>query len=163
MKNLILCALIFMLIPSIINAQEPFVIEVEVNSESKFLEIVQVGEKYYLSLDDLITVLPNSFKVTNGSLSIVTNNSKSTINTNTAPKTSPSSYSTVESRIDGEFNGWTGDTLFKLTNGQIWQQAEYNYKYVYKYSPKVKIVNTSSGWIMTVEGVDKSIKVKRLQ
>lgn len=35
----------------------------------------------------------------------------------------------IESEIEGEFNGWDGETIFKLTNGQIWQQAEYDYEY----------------------------------
>ena len=30
----------------------------------------------------------------------------------------------VESRIDGEFVGWRGHTVFKLENGQEWAQAE---------------------------------------
>src|SRR6202044_232769 len=31
----------------------------------------------------------------------------------------------IESSISGEFHGWDGETIFKLDNGQIWQQAEY--------------------------------------
>ena len=30
--------------------------------------------------------------------------------------------SVIESKIDGEFEGWEGDTIFKMMNGQIWQQ-----------------------------------------
>ena len=37
----------------------------------------------------------------------------------------------IESQIEGTFNGWTGETVFKLTNGQIWQQASYAYTYHY--------------------------------
>jgi hypothetical protein len=29
----------------------------------------------------------------------------------------------IETMIAGEFNGWEGETIFKLDNGQIWQQA----------------------------------------
>jgi hypothetical protein len=28
----------------------------------------------------------------------------------------------IESQIDGDFEGWDGETIFKLTNGEIWQQ-----------------------------------------
>ena len=38
---------------------------------------------------------------------------------------SPQPSDVIESQIDGEFEGWEGETIFKLTNGQIWQQAEY--------------------------------------
>ena len=33
----------------------------------------------------------------------------------------------IESQIDGEFEGWEGETVFVLTNGQIWQQSSYDY------------------------------------
>jgi hypothetical protein len=31
----------------------------------------------------------------------------------------------IESAITGEVQGWSGETIFKLDNGQIWQQAEH--------------------------------------
>ncbi len=77
--------------------------------------------------------------------------------------TKQESGNVIESRIDGEFSGWNGNTIFKLQNGQIWQQVEYSYKYAYKYCPKVKIINSSNGWVMQVDGIDKTIRVKRLK
>ena len=35
----------------------------------------------------------------------------------------------VESTLAGNFEGWSGETIFKLDNGQIWEQAEYAYTY----------------------------------
>ena len=35
----------------------------------------------------------------------------------------------IESRIISEFNGWSGDSIFELQNGQIWKQDKYKYKY----------------------------------
>ena len=69
----------------------------------------------------------------------------------------------IESRIDGDFEGWDGDTIFKLANGQIWQQVSYAYAYSYRYSPKVIIFRTSAGYEMTVEGVSGRIRVQRLR
>jgi hypothetical protein len=69
----------------------------------------------------------------------------------------------VESRIDGEFQGWDGETIFRLQNGQIWQQSTYAYKYSYKYSPKVVIYRSGAGYRMQVEGVDGTIGVRRLR
>ena len=43
----------------------------------------------------------------------------------------------IESQIEGTFNGWTGETVFKLTNGQIWQQASYAYTYHYRRPPRL--------------------------
>jgi hypothetical protein len=69
----------------------------------------------------------------------------------------------IESAINGEFNGWDGETIFKLSNGQIWQQAEYDYMYSYSYSPDVTIYSTQSGCRMKVEDEDETIPVKRLK
>lgn len=69
----------------------------------------------------------------------------------------------IETCIDDEFEGWDGDTIFKLCNGQIWQQEEYAYTYHYAYRPDVLIVKTATGYKMKVEGVSDSIRVKRLK
>ena len=68
----------------------------------------------------------------------------------------------VESQIDGEFSGWEGETIFKLTNGQIWQQSSYAYTYSYSYRPKVLIFKAGGGYQMKVDGVDGRITVTRL-
>lgn len=82
------------------------------------------------------------------------------------PPAQPASGQTanvVESQIDGEFNGWEGETIFKLRNGQIWQQSSYAYKYKYAYAPKVLIYKSETGYKMRVDGVDAEISVKRLK
>ncbi len=68
----------------------------------------------------------------------------------------------IESTIDGEFQGWDGETIFKLVNGQIWQQSSYQYHYHYAYMPRVMIYRTDRGYKMKVDGVDASIYVKRI-
>ena len=62
-----------------------------------------------------------------------------------------------------EFSGWEGETIFKLANGQIWQQTQYAYTYRYAYSPKVLIFKTRGGYKMQVEGMDKTIGVERIK
>lgn len=69
----------------------------------------------------------------------------------------------VESRIDGEFSGFDGETVFTLANGQIWQQSEYAYLYHYAYRPGVVIYRTDTGYKMKVDGVDREIGVKRIK
>jgi len=76
---------------------------------------------------------------------------------------SSSSSNVIESRIDGESEGFEGDTIFKLINGQIWQQVDGRYKYKYKYSPKVLIYKDGSSYKMSIEGIDKKIRVIRLK
>lgn len=69
----------------------------------------------------------------------------------------------IETSIDGEFGGWSGDTAFRLMNGQIWKQSSYNYTYSYKYSPKVLIYKSGGLCKLKVDGVDGEISVDRLK
>ena len=59
--------------------------------------------------------------------------------------------------------GWDGETIFKLDNGQIWQQASYAYHYAYKYHPSVIIFNSGGSYKMQVEGESERIEVNRLR
>ncbi len=69
----------------------------------------------------------------------------------------------VESNISGEFAGWSGETIFKLDNGQIWEQAEYDYMYSYQYHPDVTIYATTSGCRMKVEDEEDTLLVHRIK
>lgn len=79
------------------------------------------------------------------------------------PPTDNTTGDVVKSEIDGTFKGWTGKTIFKLTNGQIWEQAEYGYYYHYAYNPEVTIYKDGSSYIMLVDGVDEKLKVKLMK
>ena len=68
----------------------------------------------------------------------------------------------VESRVDGTFNGWDGDTIVVLVNGQVWQQSEYHYDYDYAYRPEVLVYRSGSGYKMWVLGTDEPVGVKQL-
>jgi hypothetical protein len=70
----------------------------------------------------------------------------------------------IETQMDGEFEGWDGETIFKLANGQIWQQTEYAYTYRYAFRPKVLIYRSQTGgWKMKVDGIDRAIGVEKLK
>lgn len=71
--------------------------------------------------------------------------------------------SVIESQIDGEFEGWEGETVVKLMNGQVWIQTEYYYEYHYAYMPDVLIYQSSGGWKMKVEGINKAVGVEQLR
>jgi len=80
----------------------------------------------------------------------------------TGPSYGSSNY--FESQIEGESEGWSGDTIYLLTNGQVWQQTEYYYTYHYAYRPDVIIYKDSmSGYKMQIEGIDKAVGVTRLK
>jgi len=59
-----------------------------------------------------------------------------------------------EGRIDGDFNGWEGETIYKLMAGHIIQQSSYYYHYHYAYAPSVIIYGSSGRYKIHVEGDD---------
>lgn len=67
-------------------------------------------------------------------------------------------YDVIESQIDGEFKGWSGDTSYKLTNGQVWKQAHYAYEYRYAYRPDVTICNINGMYVMSVDGLRMEVR-----
>lgn len=73
------------------------------------------------------------------------------------------SATTIESKIDGDFEGWDGDTIIKLENGQVWQQEDYYCSFDYAYCPKVIIFKSGSKMKMKVVGTDRSVEVKQLK
>jgi hypothetical protein len=68
----------------------------------------------------------------------------------------------IKSKIDGAFYGWSGNTAFKLANGQLWEQDAYAYKYYYAYCPNVKITDVNGTYVMEVDGVSENIPVRRV-
>ena len=73
------------------------------------------------------------------------------------------SFDIFESKIDGEFRGWSGNTLFALVNGQIWQQSSDDLTRHRAHSPRVLIYRSGPAIKMHVEGVDHTIFVKRVR
>lgn len=69
----------------------------------------------------------------------------------------------VQSDIVSDFKGWDGNTIFKLANGQVWQQAQSSHLDHYAYHPTVIIYNSGSGYKMKVEGIAENIFVKRIK
>jgi len=65
-------------------------------------------------------------------------------------------------RISGDFRGWSGETVFRLENGQIWRQRlPGRYHYSGPPNPEVRISRSWMGFYkMTVVETDKSIGVK---
>lgn len=64
----------------------------------------------------------------------------------------------MQSRIEGTWTGWNGDTVVRLANGTVWRQDQYYYCYQYKYRPRVII----DGRYMHVEGIPKAIRICRI-
>lgn len=71
----------------------------------------------------------------------------------------------VRSRLLGSFRGWTGNTVFRLENGQVWQQTGGgSFGGVSLESPEVTIQQgLLSAWYLRVEGYNSRAKVKRIE
>lgn len=65
----------------------------------------------------------------------------------------------LQTQIEGDFEGWDGDTVFVLANGNILKQATYQYTYHYAYRPDVIVVNRGGVLVMVVDGVEETVGV----
>ncbi len=71
-------------------------------------------------------------------------------------------FKPVTTRIVGEFNGWSGKTVFRLENGQVWRQRlSGNYRYQAT-NPEVEVYRNWMGyyWLKIVE-TGKAVPVNR--
>ncbi|HRP35811.1 MAG TPA: hypothetical protein PLI48_08020 [Gammaproteobacteria bacterium] len=70
----------------------------------------------------------------------------------------------IRSRVPGLFLGWTGDTVFRLENGQVWKQVESGSFGMRLENPEVEI---SRGWFggyfLSVEGLNRRVRVERVE
>lgn len=67
----------------------------------------------------------------------------------------------IKTRIDGYFDGWVGNTVFKLQNGQIWQQTSPSAQYLFASEPNVTISHAPHR--LKVEGIPVEIAVRRIR
>lgn len=69
----------------------------------------------------------------------------------------------IVTRISGDFAGWDGQTIFKLENGQTWQQRAGG-KYHYQANrPEVILKRGSFGYYLEILSTRRQIPVKRLK
>ena len=71
----------------------------------------------------------------------------------------------IVSRLIGRFDGWDGQTVFKLENGMIWVQADKDKFFVREIeNPEVTIKpGIFSAWYLTIDGYNSKCKVRRIQ
>ena len=80
------------------------------------------------------------------------------------PVPEPETDQPIVSSIVGKFKGWTGKTVFKLENGQVWKQRQSG-RYLKKLeNPKVEISKNMLGfYMMEILETGKRIGVKRIR
>ena len=68
----------------------------------------------------------------------------------------------IVSRLQGTFTGYNSGMIFRLSNGQVWQQARYKYKYKYKYRPRVRVYKDGGRWFLHPDCMSDAIEVKQI-
>lgn len=68
----------------------------------------------------------------------------------------------IESHISGSFTGWSGKTMFRLDNGQVWQQAEPGVFATKMQDPAVVIKKLTFGYLLTLPGDSDTVFVRRI-
>jgi len=70
---------------------------------------------------------------------------------------------TIKATIKGKFSGWSGKTIFKLSNGQVWRQRiKGNWRYRAE-SPSVEIKKNFMGYYVMRVDDKKSVGVSQIK
>lgn len=77
----------------------------------------------------------------------------------------PTEGNDVVAHLDGTFTGWGGSTVFKLDNGQVWQQVDDSVLSIGAIkNPRITISKgLISTYYLSVEGVQDTIAVRRIR
>lgn len=70
----------------------------------------------------------------------------------------------IVSQIEGNFNGWSDNTIFRLKNGQVWQQRYKSTLHYRAVNPKVEIKKSLFGFYMLhIIGTSFEVGVRRIK
>jgi uncharacterized protein YqgQ len=71
----------------------------------------------------------------------------------------------IESRINGSFSGWTGETVFELQNGMVWEQVRPGtFGMPEQENPSVTIrPGAFDAWYLSVDGYNREVLVRRVE
>ncbi|XOV81768.1 MAG: hypothetical protein ACFHXK_12905 [bacterium] len=76
----------------------------------------------------------------------------------------PEVPSAIQARLTGEFRGWDGNTIFRLDNGQVWQQrVGGRYRSPKLTDPEVEVAKGRFGYYLEILSSGRSVGVKRIR
>jgi hypothetical protein len=76
----------------------------------------------------------------------------------------PLPVASIDSAIDGPFEGWLPRAQLRLDNGQVWEVADGSQAAYKLNNPKVKVTRGVSGtFFMAIEGVSQTPRVRRVK
>ncbi len=139
---------------------EAKVVEVQQKAEEKVRAVEQAAEKKIAAAEARVTEKEKAAATAPASKQPSWFTALLTLN-KAAEK--PAEAQPLESRLVGEFTGWSGRTVFSLEDGTRWIQQNAKDRYEYYpalKSPKVKIVPAAmSGFWLRIDGVNLSVRV----
>jgi hypothetical protein len=68
----------------------------------------------------------------------------------------------INGQIKGTFAGYNGGAVFRLVDGQVWQQKIHKYKYKYANRPAVRVFENNGQHFIEVEGMDDFVPVVKV-
>lgn len=81
-----------------------------------------------------------------------------------APRPVQTAPDTIESRVDGRFDGWNPGTRIKLANGQMWEVVDSGRASYDLQAPAVRITRGLFGsYFLEISGVSATPRVRRVQ
>ena len=76
----------------------------------------------------------------------------------------PPSIQMIKGRLKGKFDGWDGDTKFRLNNGQVWQQrAGGTYNAADRTQPEIIIEKSRFGYYLRIVETGRTVGVRRIK
>ena len=142
-------------------AKEPEVRSAQVANQPKRKKIFQRRSRDKVAIKE---EQKTTTEETNTDASVASKSDNVSESSDNFGKVSTDDSNEINSRISGKFDGWTGDTQFRLDNGQIWKQSGNGFLKVSMNNPKVKIeAGMFGGYILSVEGYNSRVKVKRVK
>ena len=74
-----------------------------------------------------------------------------------------SEYTLVKTlRIDGDFEGFDDEVLFKFMDGSFWIQDQYKYWYHYAYNPTVNLLKAGGRFFLQVQGQNEIVSIRQI-
>lgn len=78
--------------------------------------------------------------------------------------TGPAPIESIESRVDGHFEGWFPGTRIHLENGQVWQVTDGTSRFADLDRPKVTVKRGALGsFFLDIDGVNPAPRVRRVE
>jgi len=81
------------------------------------------------------------------------------------PKVNPSATAEllIHSELEENCTGWDGNTIFRFTNGQVWQQDTTQKRSLFLCCPDVSLWRVGSFFYLDVVGARDPLRVRRIQ